>query len=217
MQTQLVIFDLDGTLLNTIADLAASANYALGALGFAARTEKECRAFVGNGVTKLLERSLPAGAKTSQNIEKMRPVFQAHYDLHNADFTTIYPGMASVLKTLADQGVKLAVASNKYQSATEKLVKHYFPGINFCAIYGARAGQPVKPDPKMVEDILALAQVERRNVWYVGDSDVDMQTARNAGLKVTAVLWGFRQKEQLLPFQPDAWAETAQDLLKIIR
>ena len=116
MNTQLVIFDLDGTLLNTIADLAASANYALEKLGYPRRSETQCRAFVGNGVTKLLERALPDGAKTPENVARMRAVFQAHYDAHNADATFAYPGMADVLAALAQKGIKLAHSSDNTES-----------------------------------------------------------------------------------------------------
>lgn len=213
MTTRLVIFDLDGTLLNTIADLAASANYALKTLGFPLRKEEECRSFVGNGVTKLLERSLPEGAKTPENIEKMRAVFQAHYDAHNIDSTSVYPGISALLETLQSRGIKLAVASNKYQSATEKLIKHYFPQISFCGVFGAREGVPVKPNPQVVTDILQLVPAPKEEVLYVGDSDVDMQTARNASLRACAVLWGFRSCTQLEPYHPAYWAERAEDIL----
>ena len=216
MNTKLVIFDLDGTLLDTIADLAASANYALKTLGFPPRGEEECRSFVGNGVTKLLERALPDGAKTPENIEKMRAVFQAHYDKHNADATSVYPGIMDVLKTLNSRGVKLAVASNKYHSATEKLIKHYFPEIPFCCVLGARDHVPVKPNPQIVFDILRAAQTPKEAVLYVGDSDVDMQTALNASLRACAVLWGFRSREQLAPYNPSCWAGKAQDILKLL-
>lgn len=216
MQTRLVIFDLDGTLLDTIADLAASANYALKALGFPLRQETECRSFVGNGVTKLLERALPAEAQTSVNIEKMRAVFQKHYDEHNADATSVYPGISRLLEELNARGIKLAVASNKYQSATEKLVKHYFPQIPFCRVLGARDGVPVKPAPQIVEDILQTAGLPKESVLYVGDSEVDMQTARNASLRVCAVLWGFRTQAQLEVYQPDFWARCAQDVLQAL-
>lgn len=216
MTTGLVIFDLDGTLLNTIEDLAASANYALKTLGFPLRKEEECRSFVGNGVTKLLERALPEGAKTPENIEKMRAVFQTHYDAHNTDATSVYPGVSAVLETLNARGIKLAVASNKYQSATEKLIKHYFPQIPFCCVFGAREGVPVKPNPQVVADILQLAHTPKENVLYVGDSDVDMQTAQNASLRACAVLWGFRSRTQLEPYHPACWAERPDDILAAI-
>ncbi len=213
MKTKLVIFDLDGTLLDTIADLAASANYALEALGFPRRNEEECRSFVGNGVGKLLERALPDGAKTPQNVEKMRAVFQAHYDEHNTDATRIYPGVTQLLARLAGNGIGLAVASNKYQSATEKLVRHYFPERTFGAVLGARDCVPVKPDPQIVKDVLAACRVTPEQVLYVGDSDVDMQTARNAGVKVCAVTWGFRSRAQLGEYRPDGWADRAEDVM----
>ena len=212
----LVIFDLDGTLLDTIADLAAAANAALKEKGYPVRTQKECQQFVGNGVNKLLERALPDGHKTAQEVAAIRPAFFAYYDQHLADVTKPYPGMAELLEALHLRGVKLAVASNKYQSATEKLVRLYFPQVEFCAVLGARENVPVKPDPQIVRDILQAAGVAKENVLYVGDSDVDMQTAQNAQVKACAVTWGFRTREQLLPYAPAAWADKATDILNAL-
>ncbi len=208
----LVIFDLDGTLLDTIADLAAAANAALKEKGYPVRTQKECQQFVGNGVNKLLERALPDGHKTAQEVAAIRPAFFAYYDQHLADVTKPYPGMAELLEALHLRGVKLAVASNKYQSATERLVKQFFPDIPFTAVLGQREGIPVKPDPSIVEEILWAAGVPRERVLYVGDSDVDMQTAHNAGVRVCAVTWGFRSREELAAYKPDFIANTPPEI-----
>lgn len=214
--TALVIFDLDGTLLDTIADLAAAANAALQANGFPVRTQEECQRFVGNGVTKLLERALPEGHKTMQDVEKIRPAFFAYYDEHLMDVTRPYPGMAELLGGLQKRGVKLAVASNKYQSATERLVKHFFPNISFCAVLGQREGVAVKPDPAIVNEILWASGASREDTLYVGDSDVDMQTAHNAGVRVCAVTWGFRSREELASFRPDFMADRPADIAEMV-
>ena len=212
----LVIFDLDGTLLDTIADLAAAANAALKQNGFPVRTQEECQRFVGNGVNKLLERALPDGHKTAREVEKIRPAFFAYYDAHLTDVTRPYPGIPEVVSRLAGRGVKLAVASNKYQSATEKLVKHFFPQIPFAAVLGQRERIAVKPNPAIVEEILWLSGVSQEETLYVGDSDVDMQTAQNAGVRVCAVTWGFRSREELAAFKPDFITDNPAEIADMV-
>lgn len=213
---KVVIFDLDGTLLNTITDLSSAANHALAALGFPRRDEEECTRFVGNGVTKLLERALPDGAKTPANVERMREEFFKYYDEHLWDRTTVYPGITELLGVLQRRGILTAVASNKYQSATERLVSHFFPQIKFLEVLGQREGFPVKPDPDIVHEILLSAGARQEEVLYVGDSDVDMQTAKNAGVRVCAVTWGFRPRELLETFRPDFITDTPQDILLML-
>ena len=151
-----------------------------------------------------------------QDVEKIRPAFFAYYDEHLMDVTRPYPGMAELLDGLQKRGVKLAVASNKYQSATERLVKHFFPNISFCAVLGQREGVAVKPDPAIVNEILWASGASREDTLYVGDSDVDMQTAKNASLRACAVLWGFRSRTQLEPYHPACWAERPDDILAAI-
>lgn len=209
----LVIFDLDGTLLNTIDDLAAAANHALVACGFPARSVDECRQFVGNGVTKLLERALPPTDCTADNLTRMREAFFRYYDAHLWDQTRPYSGIADVLTELQTRGIKLAVASNKYQSATERLVKYFFPNIQFIAVLGQRENIPVKPNPKIVEDLLQASQETKPNCLYVGDSDVDMQTAHNAGVKACGVTWGFRSRDVLALYQPHYLINHPKELL----
>ena len=212
----IVIFDLDGTLLHTIDDLAAAANASLTANGYPARTLSECQRFVGNGIGKLLERALPQGAQTPQNVEKLRPAFLAYYDAHLTDFTRPYAGIEELLKNLCARGIKLAVASNKYQRATEKLITHFFADIPFAAVLGQRDHVPSKPDAHVVREILALSHETRETCWYVGDSQVDMQTAKNAGVRVCAVTWGFRTKEELAVYAPDFYVDTPADILPLI-
>ena len=158
---KLVIFDLDGTLLDTIADLAESANHALKQLGYPTRDVEKIRTFVGNGVNKLLFRALPDEEKTEENMMRMRTHFVPYYDAHNADLSAPYPGIVALLEELQAKGLRMAVASNKYQEATVKLVKHYFPMIDFVEGLGQREGINVKPDPTIVFDILKKAGVSK--------------------------------------------------------
>ena len=191
---KLVIFDLDGTLLNTIADLAASTNHALAANGYPTHPTEEYRFFVGNGINKLFERALPEGEKTEANVLKIRQRFIPYYDVHCVDLTKPYPGIPELLKTLQQRSVQIAVASNKYQRATGKLIPYFFPDIHFTAILGQREGVPRKPDPQIVHEIMRMANVSTDEVLYVGDSNVDMQTANNARVDSVGVTWGFRPK-----------------------
>lgn len=211
----LLIFDLDGTLLNTIFDLAASTNYALIQCGFPIHEVNAYKFFVGNGINKLLERSLPEGEQTQQNISKIRVYFLAYYNMHNAELTVPYPGIYTLLKRLQANEIKLAVASNKYQEATDKLVKHFFPEIKFVAVFGQRDNVPIKPDPTIVQDILYIAKVQKRDVLYIGDSSVDMQTAQNAGIEAVGVTWGFRSRAELEKASPKNIVDRAEEIWKI--
>ena len=213
---KLVIFDLDGTLLDTIADLAESANYALKQLDYPTHPVDAIRTFVGNGINKLLERALPAHEQTEENVMRMRSHFVPYYDIHNADLSTPYPGIVSLLEDLQAKGILIAVASNKYQEATVKLVKQYFPNIDFVEILGQREGINVKPDPSIVFDILQKANLSKENVLYVGDSGVDMQTAINAEVDAVGVTWGFRPRAELEIFRPMGLIDKAEDLLEFI-
>ena len=213
---KLVIFDLDGTLLDTIADLAESANHALKQLGYPTRDMETIRTFVGNGVNKLLFRALPDEEKTEENMMRMRTHFVPYYDAHNADLSAPYPGIVALLEELQAKGLRMAVASNKYQEATVKLVKHYFPMIDFVEVLGQREGINVKPDPTIVFDILKKAGVSKEETLYVGDSGVDMQTAINAGVDAIAVTWGFRPRTELEDFQPMGLIDQAEELLGFV-
>lgn len=213
---RLVIFDLDGTLLNSIADLAASTNQALQMLGFPTHPVEAYNYFVGNGINKLFERALPEDERTEVNIREVRSLFVPYYDAHNTDLSRPYAGVEDLLHDLQDRGVHLAVASNKYQVATEKLVKYYFPSIRFVSVLGQRDGIPAKPDAGIVKDSLAAAGVSREETLYVGDSNVDMQTARNAGVDAVGVTWGFRPVSELEAFHPRYIAHSAADILNFL-
>lgn len=213
---KLVIFDLDGTLLNTIADLAASTNHALAANGYPTHPTEEYRFFVGNGINKLFERALPEGEKTEANVLKIRQRFIPYYDVHCVDLTKPYPGIPELLKTLQQRSVQIAVASNKYQRATGKLIPYFFPDIHFTAILGQREGVPRKPDPQIVHEIMRMANVSTDEVLYVGDSNVDMQTANNARVDSVGVTWGFRPRAELEQGSPFAIIDKAEELLSFL-
>lgn len=213
---KLVIFDLDGTLLNTIADLAHSTNYALNKLGYPTHEIEKYNFMVGNGIDKLFERALPEGEKSKENVLRVRKEFVPYYDIHNADDSRPYPGIPELLSYLQDAGIQITVASNKYQAATQKLIDHYFPEIHFTAVFGQREGIKVKPDPTVVFDILEVAKVTKEEVLYVGDSGVDMQTAANAGVTVCGVTRGFRPRAELEEFSPQYIVDTAEEIKRLI-
>ena len=213
---KLLIFDLDGTLLNTIADLAQSTNHALQALGYPTHEEAAYSLMVGNGINKLLERALPEGEKTEENVRRARKEFVPFYDVHNADKIRPYPGIPQLLEQLQREGLMLAVASNKYHSATAKLIARYFPGIRFTAVFGQRDGIGVKPDPTVVFDILDIARTAKEEVLYIGDSGVDMQTAANAGVTACGVTWGFRPRAELEAFHPEYIVDRADEIASIV-
>lgn len=195
--TELVIFDLDGTLLDTIDDLAVSANYALRLYGYPEHELKKYCFFVGNGITKLIERALPEKARQESTILQLRKVFVEYYQQHKTDLTHPYPGIPELLDDLKSAGIHLAVASNKYNQGTQELIRHYFGPDLFTVVLGQRDNIPVKPDPAIVNDILQQTGIAKANTLYIGDSGVDMQTANNSGLTSIGVTWGFRPRQEL--------------------
>lgn len=213
---QLVTFDLDGTLLNTIADLAMACNYALEKCQLPTHQPQEYNHMVGGGISKLIERALPESRRSQQDIELVRSHFIRYYNAHNCDLTRPYTGIRNLLMQLQQQGIKIAVASNKYQEATEKLVTHFFPDIQFSSVLGQREGIAVKPNPQIVFDILQSANISASNALYVGDSDVDILTAQNANVAIAAVTWGFRRAEELLQLSPDFMVNNTTELAQII-
>ena len=213
---KLIIFDLDGTLLNTLSDLAHSVNYALEKCGFPVHAIETYKYFIGDGINKLLERTLPENQQTTQNITRLKERFLAYYDAHNVDYTEPYEGIHDLLKTLQSKGFMLAVASNKYQTATEKLIRRFFPDISFTALFGQREGVPIKPDPAIVYDILRVAEVSADETLYVGDSGIDMLTAANSGAISVGVTWGFRSQSELEAAGAKYMAETTAGILTLL-
>ena len=213
---KLVIFDLDGTLLNTIEDLGHAANYALQKNGFATHTMAAYRFFVGNGVRKLIHRVLPEDFRNSETEELVLKDFIIYYDEHCTDLTKPYNGIEELLLTLREQNVKLAVASNKYQKAVERIIEHFFGDINFVAVEGQKDGINVKPDPSIVFSILAKAKTPKSQVLYVGDSGVDMETARRACIDSAGVTWGFRPEKELVEYYAQHIIHNPDEILNLI-
>lgn len=198
LDTELVIFDLDGTLLDTIGDLAVACNAVLALRSLPQHTYDEYCRFVGNGIMRLVERALPEELRTPDTVAAVRADFVKYYTEHIDTRTKPYAGIPELVAGLARRGVRMAVASNKFQAGTEKLVRLFFPDVAFAAVLGQRVGVPLKPDPAVVEEILALTGVAKGRVLYVGDSGVDMQTAAAAGVRSVGVTWGFRERRELV-------------------
>lgn len=190
------IFDLDGTLLSTLADLAASTNYALRTHHMPERSIDEVRRFVGNGVKKLMERAIPDGLNNPL-FEDTFATFRQHYMQHNLDTTQPYPGIMQLLEQLKAEGKNIAVVSNKFYAATRELCRHFFGDLVPVAI-GEREDIRKKPAPDTAIEALRELGVDKEGAVYIGDSDVDIMTAKNSGMPCVSVLWGFRDKEFLL-------------------
>jgi phosphoglycolate phosphatase len=212
---KLVIFDLDGTLLNTIADLGNAANHTLEELGLPQHSLDEYRLMVGNGMRKLIERALPADkASDATFVDSTLASFLAYYAEHIDLYTRPYPGIPELIKALSTEGYKLAVASNKIQAGAEKLIAKFFPGIDFVAVMGNSPLYPLKPDAALVEYIMKKAGTDRAHTMMVGDSGTDIQTARNAGIPIIAVSWGFRPRHELT--SADHIADDTTQILRIL-
>lgn len=207
------IFDLDGTLLNTLDDLASSVNFALQSYGMPIHTRDDIRRFVGNGVRLLMIRAVPDGEKNPQ-FEEVFNTFRQYYMQHSLDTTRPYDGIQEVLLTLRQRGCRLAVVSNKFDAATKELCKYFFPHSIEVAVGEHEAeGIRKKPAPDTVIEALSQLGVSADNAVYVGDSDVDLQTAHNAGLPCISVLWGFRDKDFLLAHGATTFITSPQELL----
>jgi len=193
----IIIFDLDGTLLNTINDLGYACNYALAQTGYPTHPISAYPQMVGNGINNLIRRALPETMRTEDNVLRVRASFVPYYNAHNCDYTAPYTGIVELLHALKAQGHRLAVASNKYQEATEKIVNHFFPDI-FDVVLGERAGIARKPNPQIVYDILRELNPNETKIHYVGDSLVDYETAQNAGVPFIACSWGFVPRQKLV-------------------
>lgn len=214
---KLVIFDLDGTLLDTIEDIKNGVNYALTACGCGIVSTEECRKLVGHGIKNLLRDALLKEKKDDKMLGKMTEHFFPYYNAHISDFTRPYPGIQEALRTIASKGIKLAVASNKFQAGTEELVKKFFGDINFVKVLGQREGFPIKPDAGVVFEIIeAVPGLKAEDVLYCGDSDVDIQTGNNAGVKTLAVTWGFRSQEQLQAHNPWRMIDNTSEICNIV-
>ncbi len=211
---KMVIFDLDGTLLDTLDDLCNSVNYSLRTNNFPERSLEEVRTFVGNGIRLLIERSVPEGT-SKELIDKTFECFKTYYAVHCNDKTKTYPGVMDMLKELKKNGYKIAVLSNKAQYAVTKLCDIYFNNLLDDAV-GARENVAKKPSPDALYICAENNNINLNNVIYVGDSDVDVATANNAGVKGIAVTWGFRSRELLIKCGAENLADNTDELLQIL-
>ena len=213
MRTKLIIFDLDGTLLDTLKDLAQACNHALEMCACPTRQLDEYRMLVGRGITNLFRGALPEGRRSDEMVEKMRSHFLPYYGEHGCDFTRPYPEIPELLERLHEAGIRTAVASNKFQAGTEQLVCRYFGSHEFICILGQREDKPIKPDPGIILEAMEyLPGISKEEVIYCGDSDVDMQTGINAGVRTVGVTWGFRSRQELEAYNPWLVADTPEQI-----
>lgn len=217
--TKLAIFDLDGTLIDTIEDLGTAVNHALGLRGLALHSMAEYKDMVGHGVRNLVKDALagslgrqPEDALVDAALADFVDYYVAHIDVH----TRPYPGIPQLLARLQEKGLKLAVASNKFQEGAEKLVKEFFPDIRFVAVLGNSPELPLKPDAAVVQLVLDKAGVSREEAVFVGDSATDMKTAANGGVRSIGVSWGFRPRTDLEQSGAMDIADSAEQLFEKI-
>ena len=209
-----IIFDLDGTLTDTLRDLYDSVNYALRKMGFPERTMDEVRNFVGNGIHRLIERAVPKDT-SEEVLEMCFANFREHYVVHCQDHTCLYLGIDTLLKELHERGIKLAIVSNKLQAGVDELYATYFQDTVNIAI-GEQEGLRRKPSPDMIEFVLKKLGINKEEALYVGDSEVDIATANNAGLPCISVLWGFRHREELTKAGATSFISHPHELLELL-
>lgn len=214
MKFNSVVFDLDGTLLDTLGDLRDSVNFALEKNSLPKRTTEEIRSFVGNGIRLLIERSVPENTSL-ETTDRCFSDFKEYYKDHSAILTNPYDGIIDLMKELKSKGVKIAVVSNKADFAVKTLMEDYFKGLYDCA-YGERAGIPRKPAPDGVFGAISEMGAEIEKTVYIGDSEVDVETSKNAKLPCIAVTWGFRDKEVLESHNPEYIVDSPSAILNII-
>ena len=214
---KLVLFDLDGTLINSIDDLADSTNYALQQCGLPLHTVDEYKYVVGTSVDPLIRRALPEEEKENQELfDRVKKIYLSYYAAHSKDKTRPYPGISDLLSRCNKAGVLVAVVSNKPDDITADVVRYYFPQIHFAATMGPKEGIPKKPNPAGVREVLRITGIALEDALYVGDTWVDMQTAQNSGVQSCGVLWGFRTRQELVENHADFIAADAAELAEII-
>lgn len=214
MKYKAVIFDMDGTILNTLEDLKNATNYSLRQFGMPERSLEEVRMFVGNGIRKLVERAVPSGT-SEEKIAQVLDVFLEYYEIHSADNTSPYPGILELVEKLKKSGIKTAVSTNKADVPAQELGRKYFNGI-FDLIVGQQDGLKVKPAPDSVNKILSILDIQKKDAIYIGDSDVDVQTAKNSGLDFIGVSWGFRGREFLEKNGAKNIVDNANEILDLV-
>ncbi len=212
-----VIFDLDGTLVDSVYDLADSVNCVLEQNGYGIHPVESYYYFVGSGTLKLIERALPEGQRNEEEIERVHTLFAEHYSANYLNKTKPYDGVKELLDELDGRNIKYAVASNKTDIFTRKIINELFPDNEFDVIMGKKASNPTKPDPKIVYDILSGKDISLSEILFVGDSDIDIQTGRNAGIKTVGCIWGFRGEKELKEAGADYLISEPIQLLEIIK
>jgi len=210
------MFDLDGTLLDTLEDLTNSMNHALGLLGFPPRSRQECKYFVGDGIENFARRALPEGFGDRETVEKIVLAHRAYYAVHWADKTKPYPGIGELLEELSARGVKMSVFSNKPDDVTQLNVGRFLSKWRFDLVRGALPGVPLKPDPAGALRMADELGVRPAEMLYLGDTNTDMQTAESAGFYPAGALWGFRTREELLESGAKVLLKRPMDLLKLL-
>lgn len=211
---KIAVFDLDGTLADTLADLADAVNYGLRKMNCPEHTLEQYRYMVGNGAKKLCYRALPEDRKSEE--PELLDLFREYYSAHLLDNTCLYGGMRETLHTLAENGVKLAVATNKPEDAARELVAELLPEVDFVRVMGGNSRRPVKPDTQVIAEIFAALPDEPAEAYMIGDSNVDVQTGKNAGIKTIGCAWGFRGRAELEAAGADFVAEEPADILRFI-
>ena len=214
MSINTVIFDLDGTLLYTLEDLADSTNYALKFFGYPERTIEEVKEFVGNGVSLLIERAIPDG-KQNTNFENCLNMFKQHYSDNMYNKTKPYDGIIELLTSLKQQNYKIAVVSNKFDSAVKKLCEKYFFGLVDFAV-GQKENISKKPSPDSVNEVISELNSDKENCIFVGDSEVDIQTAENAGIPCISVVWGYKSLDFLYKNGASMIVYSPEEILELI-
>ena len=216
MAHKLAIFDLDGTLLDTIGDLAEACNYMLSLRNLGSHTREEYAKMVGNGILNLVKRALPEDKRTDEYVAAARLDFLDFYTANIDRYTRPYDGIREVLHTLQAEGWNLAVASNKFDEGTQNLVHTIFPEIAFKAIYGNKEGFPLKPDAALVQLIMEECNATAESTVMIGDSGVDIQTAKNSGIRSIGCTWGFRPRTELEEYHADFIVDTPLEILRIL-
>ena len=211
-----ILFDLDGTLLNTIDDLADAGNWVCAQHGWPTFTVEQFKHMVGNGIPKLIERFSPASARTPDQLAATLAEFTARYDAHKEDKTAPYSGIPELLDALKAEGIQTAVFSNKADPLCGKIIEHYFGAGSFSIVRGNRPGVPTKPDPTGVYSLMKDLGADTSSTLFVGDSDVDILTGHNAGLPAMGALWGFRGRAELTAAGADALAAVPADILDFV-
>ena len=216
MRYQAVLFDLDGTLLDTLEDLATAANRVLAAKGLPVHTVDAFRIFVGDGLNTLVERMLPDDARTPEMIRDAAAFFREEYGKNWHECSAPYPGIAAMLDGLTAQGLRMGILSNKPDTFTQLCVRQLLPSWTFNPVLGQRSGVPKKPDPSAALEVARLLSLQPSQILYVGDSGVDMQTALSAGMPAVGVLWGFRPADELRQAGAHHLIARPEELLPII-